>query len=155
MRPTTLTATAVAALALAASPVPASATPGARLRQLINDARAQHGLRPLRAERHLARAARGHSADMRRRRYFAHDSPEGTSPAARMRAAGYRHPSAVSETIAWGTGSERRPKALLRAWLHSPPHRAALLSPRFREIGVGVVRAHGQAWATADLGARR
>jgi uncharacterized protein YkwD len=29
------------------------------------------------------------------------------------------------------------PRAAVNAWLHSPPHRRALLEPRFRQIGAG------------------
>jgi uncharacterized protein YkwD len=182
MRPKTSTAAAVlAAAAVAGCPATASAQgaravargdsgfvlrssqaptsgrrhPAKRLRRLIDRVRARHGLPRLRPERHLARAARRHSADMQRRGYFAHDSPDGATPAERMAAAGYRGAIIVSETIAWGTGSSGRPGSLVRAWMGSPPHREILLSPRLREIGVGVTRAGGQAWATADFGARR
>ncbi len=52
----------------------------------------------------------------------------------------------------------------LELWLASPPHRANLLSPRWREIGLGAVHAfvaagvyEGRAVTilTADFGVRR
>jgi uncharacterized protein YkwD len=92
---------------------------------------------------------------MRRRRFFAHRSPDGRAPATRMAAAGYRRRRTVGETIAWGSGRLSRPRAIVRGWMRSRPHRRTLLSRRFREIGVGVARARRQAWATADFGARR
>lgn len=179
MRPKTLAAVAVTAAALSVGPAvaagrsdqatassPGGSTAGrartaqaageeSRVRQLIDGVRAQHGLRALRAERHLTRAARGHSADMRRRGYFAHNSPDGATPSDRIAAAGYRGATVMGETIAWGTGPNSTPDVLVRAWMRSRPHRVVLLSPRLRDIGVGVERAGDQAWITADFGARR
>jgi uncharacterized protein YkwD len=43
------------------------------------------------------------------------------------------------------------PSRVIRAWLSSPPHRAALLDPRFRRIGVGNRSARGGVFITADL----
>lgn len=136
--------------------ITASAPSQARkVRTLIARIRARHGLRRLRPERHLARAARAHSADMRRRGYFSHDSPDGRTPADRIHAAGYRRAAADGEIIAYGTGALSSPRALVRAWMRSPSHRDAILSGQFREIGVGVARAGRRAWATADFGTRR
>ena len=39
--------------------------------------------------------------------------------------------------IAWGTGLLSSPVAIVDGWMHSPPHRAVILTPQFREIGVG------------------
>jgi uncharacterized protein YkwD len=130
------------------------------LRCLINAARRGHGLRPLRAERHLARAAAGHSRDMVRRRYFAHDAPGGRGFGARVQGTGYGAGRAWSagETIAYGSGVLGSPRAILRAWLGSPPHRAILLTPGFRDIGLGEAAGTPGGGAgvtvTADLGGR-
>ena len=76
-------------------------------------------------------------ADMGRRNYFAHVSPTGKSPLSRARAAGWR--GGVGEVIAWGCGTLASPRATLRAWLNSPPHRAIVLGGG-RAAGVGVKR---------------
>ena len=102
---------------------------------LVNQTRAGAGLGSFRGERHLARAASRHAADMARRNYFAHVSPSGKSPMSRARAAGWR--GGVGEVIAWGCGSLATPRAILRAWLNSPPHRAIVLGGG-RAAGVGV-----------------
>ena len=112
---------------------------------LVNQARASAGLAPFRAERHLARAAARHAADMGRRKYFAHVSPTGKSPLARARAAGWR--GGVGEVIAWGCGTLASPRATLRAWLNSPPHRAIVL-------GGGRWPASGSRSRAAAAGAR-
>ncbi len=116
---------------------------------MVNHARMSSGLSPFRAERHLARAAARHAADMGRRHYFAHVSPSGTSPLSRARAAGWR--GGVGEVIAWGSGTLASPRATLRAWLNSPPHHAILLGGGHR-AGVGVKRVGGRAYWVIDVG---
>src|SRR5262245_13821648 len=56
---------------------------------LINRQRRAHGLRRLRLDRKLSRAARGHAADMVRRHYFDHNSRSGASFDARIRRTGW------------------------------------------------------------------
>jgi uncharacterized protein YkwD len=128
----------------------------ARLRRamlcLVNRTRMAAGLHPFRGERHLARAASRHAADMGRRHYFAHVSPSGKSPMSRARSAGWR--GGVGEVIAWGCGTMSSPRATLNAWLHSPPHRAILLGSAHR-AGVGVKRfsgCGGRAYWVIDVG---
>jgi uncharacterized protein YkwD len=108
---------------------------------LLNRVRARHGLQPLRLNPKLSRAARRHSRDMVRHRYFAHDSRNGRSPFDRMRATHYVPRNAswwLGENIGWGSGSLAEPASLVRAWMHSPPHRANILSGHFRDIGIGI-----------------
>ena len=128
----------------------------ARLRRamlcLVNRTRSAAGLAPFRGERHLARAASRHAADMGRRHYFAHVSPSGKGPMSRARSAGWR--GGVGEVIAWGCGTLSTPAATLRAWLNSPPHRAILLG-NARRAGVGVKRVGGcggRAYWVIDVG---
>ncbi len=119
---------------------------------LVNHARAGAGLSPFRAERHLGRAAARHASDMGRRNFFAHVSPNGKSPLARVRAAGWR--GGVGEVIAWGCGTLASPRATLRAWLNSPPHRAIVLGGG-HAAGVGVKRlggCGGRAYWVMDVG---
>jgi uncharacterized protein YkwD len=108
---------------------------------LVNAERARRGLRALRRDADLARAARGHAEDMVRRDYFDHTSPGGTTLKDRVRAAGYGKPGQgwrAGENIGWGTGARATPKALVDAWLGSDGHRRILLSGDYRELGVGV-----------------
>jgi uncharacterized protein YkwD len=111
-------------------------------RCLINVERRSRGLRGLRPNRRLARAALGHSRDMVRRSYFAHDSRSGASFSDRIRRRGYMTRAtrwAVGENIAWGAGPRATPRRIVEAWMDSPPHRANILNRRFREIGLGIV----------------
>jgi uncharacterized protein YkwD len=133
----------------------------AALACLIDQSRAEHGLPPLRYDDRLARAARAHTDDMVRRRYFAHVTPSGTGVTTRLRAAGFPMNGAwwAGEVLVAASGSLSTPQALMTAWLNSPPHRAILLSPRAARIGIGIARdmptgAHNAnaATVTADLG---
>ena len=112
---------------------------------LLNFERRAHGLPPLAENYLLDRAALGHSEDMVARRYFAHESPEGVSPSQRMRATGYMPGplGLMGENLAWGEGPYAAPAALMDDWMHSPPHREALLKPELKVVGIGIVYGDG------------
>jgi uncharacterized protein YkwD len=108
---------------------------------LLNIQRTSRGLRPLRLNGRLTRAAVGHSRDMVARRYFAHVGADG-SPVSRIRRAGYIPRVGlwtIGENLAWGTGTAASPAQIMDAWMNSPEHKANILTPGFREIGVGVI----------------
>jgi uncharacterized protein YkwD len=126
---------------------------------LLNRARDRHGLPSFRLNAKLSHAADRHSRDMVRHRYFAHDSRNGRSPFDRMRATHYVPRNStwwLGENIGWGSGSLTQPIAMVRAWMHSPPHRANILSRHFRDIGIGIVPGApvggGGATYTTDFG---
>jgi uncharacterized protein YkwD len=111
------------------------------LRCLVNATRERRGLPALRPSARLNLAADRHSADMVARRYFDHVTPEGASVVDRVRATGYLNGSrdwALGEDIGWGTGSASTPASIFRAFMNSPPHRRAILTRAYRDIGVGV-----------------
>ena len=126
-------------------------TSEASLLQTMNGVRASHGLAPLRLDVRLLRAARGHSADMLHRQYFAHGSVAG-----RALAHGARGP-VFGEDLAWGTDATAQ--WVVNQWLASPSHRAVLLRPGFRRVGIGIsvgtFAGHGgAAVVTADFAGR-
>lgn len=109
---------------------------------LLNHQRKTHGRRALKSNRHLARAARKHAADMVDRKYFSHTTPTGVSFVDRIMKQDYVDPGegwTLGENLAWGSYQLATPKAIVRAWMHSPGHRANILNPQFHEIGIGVV----------------
>jgi len=117
----------------------------------MNAVRKSHGLPTLRVDSHLVRAARGHSSDMLRRGYFAHGSVAG-----RAVAVGARGPL-FGEDLAWAT--RLTAQWVVDSWLASPSHRAVLLRPGFRRVGIGIVFGtfigHGGAGiVTADFAGR-
>ena len=133
-------------LVFAGTAQPAALTqPESALLQAMNAARAAHGLRPLQADPRLERAARGHSRTMLRTQSFAHGDFT-----ARIRRAGVRAPC-VGENLAWGSGALSRAQVMVNMWLASPAHRANLLRPGFRTVGVGAVRGTFEGYAGARL----
>ena len=130
---------------------------------LLNVERRRRGLHRLRQNAGLALAGQRHVSDMVRHRYFAHSSLSGTRFDARIRRAGYLRGSAhatLGENLAWGGGRLATARRIVRSWMQSPGHRANVLQPKFREVGIGIVRrlpvAHGGRGATyaAEFGAR-
>jgi cysteine-rich secretory family protein len=109
---------------------------------LLNGERADAGLRALKQNDKLVKAAVRHSRDMVDQQYFDHIAKNGSDPVARIRAAGYI-PSVgswtVGENLAWGTGSLATPKAIVAAWMKSQGHKENILRASFKEIGLGVV----------------
>lgn len=105
---------------------------------LVTSVRAANGLRPLRIDTRLARAARLKLADNVRCGDFSHTAC-GRPFTAVFEAAGYRG-AEVGENLAWAQGTLASPRQVLRSWLASPGHRANLLSPRFTEIGIALAR---------------
>jgi uncharacterized protein YkwD len=123
------------------------------VRCAINQQRARYGLRPLAANRRLARAATRHARDMARHNYFSHVSRNGKSPLRRVRAAGWRR--GVGEALAWGCGPDASPTAIVAAWLGSSAHRAIILGSG-RVVGIGYKRgagcSGGRAFVVAEVG---
>ena len=119
-------------------PVPANA---AQVRAatvcLINAQRARHGAAPLGENVLLQRAAAQHSLDMGKRDFFEHRNPDGVHPDARIIRQGYP-PILVGENLAWGELAESAPAKIVALWMKSPGHRANMLLPGYREIGLGL-----------------
>ena len=133
---------------------------------LLNQERRANGLRPLRSDGRLRRAAKRHASHMARADFFDHTTPQGTSMTDRVRRAGYTRGArrwSIGENIAWGVGGLATPRQIVAAWMRSPGHRANILNAGFREIGIGIasgapVRVHasgGGATYTTDFGVRR
>ena len=72
---------------------------------------------------------------------FTH-TPCGAGPAAAVKAAGYRF-SSYGENLFFGPWGQVTPRQVVAAWLASPPHRANILRPVFRDFGATFVRASG------------
>jgi uncharacterized protein YkwD len=119
---------------------------------LVNDERERAGLAPLKFSPRMAVMARGHSYDMAIRRYFAHNSPEGSTPADRLRGVGIEYQQ-LAENIYMDDSrdADGLPQRALKVWLASTD-RTNLLSPAFTESGVGIARsADGKTYVTQDF----
>jgi uncharacterized protein YkwD len=132
---------------------------------LINKRRARFHAHKLHGNAQLTQAAAGHSTSMNNLNYFAHDSSSDGSPVSRISATGYMNGASfwtVGEDLGWGWGSNATPKSAVAAWMNSAEHRSVLLSPSFRDIGIGFAPGsptgsdeNGSGIYTADFGARR
>jgi uncharacterized protein YkwD len=101
---------------------------------LVNVNRRQGGCGDLALDRRLITAAFGHAADMARRRYFAHESPNGEGAGDRVQDAGYKW-SRYGENIARGPDSAYE---VVDGWMHSPEHRENILDCRLHQMGIGL-----------------
>lgn len=109
--------------------------------RLVNEYRRWMGLRPLRIEPRLVKAAKAHSQEMEDLGYFSHTSPTAKekTPADRARNQGFES-HIVGENIAQG---ENTPREIVEAWQRSPGHHQALLDGRFSTLGCARV---GESW---------
>lgn len=101
--------------------------------KMVNRERATRGLKPLKMNAKLQAAARKHSLDMFKRGFFGHINPDKLTPFDRMQKAGILYTKA-------GENLAKAPSVSIAhdGLMHSPGHRANILDPGFRQIGIGV-----------------
>ncbi len=102
---------------------------------VTNGERTTSGLMTLTLNTKLSNAATAKLADMFAKQYFAHEAPDGTTPADWVEGAGYVY-RLTGENLALGDFSGDTD--LVTAWMNSPGHRANILKPEYTEIGVAV-----------------
>lgn len=120
--------------------------------ELVNEERRQRNLPAFEADQDLDEAAQFHAADMLKRHYYAHESPEGKTVMDRYIAAGGSRWQLVEENIAY---CERcRPpvtrddvERLHKGWMKSRPHRMNILDPGVDRFGFGVAIGDGGLYA--------
>jgi uncharacterized protein YkwD len=120
----------VCALAVVAMLVPAAAVadPEREAIDELNQIRHEHGLATLHVSASLHRSSLRYARQMIRRDYFGH--------LARIQVASVF--SYAGEVLAMHSGLSAEPRQTVAQWMHSPPHRALLLSRRFRFVGMGL-----------------
>ena len=147
-------------LALVRAPVPALAEAASenaaaqteRVLELTNAERVRAGLPPLALSPQLTQAAQQYSDVLATDGCFAHTCGPVPEMTQRDAQAGYTGWTAVGENIAAGYPS---PEAVVSGWMASPGHRANILNPDYRELGVGLSSGgkYGAYW-TEEFGAR-
>ncbi len=105
-----------------------------RMLDLINSERAKAGLAPLKANLKLTEVARLKAKDMIAKNYFSHNSPTYGSPFEMMRQFGISYRTA-GENLAGAPSVDTAHRNLM----NSPGHRANILNPNYKEIGIGVL----------------
>lgn len=120
-------------------------TPGQRVLDLVNRRRGEARLPRLRVDPRLVEAARKHAQDMAQGGPFGHVGSDGTSPADRVRQAGYVFLTA-GENVAAGMSS---PDEAVKDWMGSPEHRVNILGG-YTQTGIAYVHArfspYGSYW---------
>ncbi len=122
---------------------------------LVNQQRAANGLQPLTLDSRLVNAARSHNNAMIQKNEFSHqvtgELPLCTTGASNDRydAVGYGW-TMCAENIAAG---QRTPQDVMNAWMNSSGHRANILNPNLKNIGIGYTTggSYGTYW-TQDFG---
>ncbi len=118
-----------------------------------NLARRADGAPPLRWNAQLTEAARWFSWDSvanRAESYCGHQDTQGNWPDVRTHNAGYKGASGAENAYCGYLSGE----AAVTGWLNSPGHRANLLDPGSREVGLGYYLAPGggRGYVTQDFG---
>ncbi len=132
----------------------------------LNGVRRVHALSPLKASGPLFDAADRHTGEMGRAGYFSHASLDRTPFWRRIERS---YPSAgrrcwsVGEVLLWASPTVS-PSEAIRMWMNSPAHRANLLDPAWREVGIaashfggstpGIFAGQSVTVVTADFGVR-
>src|SRR6476620_525232 len=104
-----------------------------RVLELTNIERSKLGLSPLILNTQLLNAAENHSQNMALQDFFSHTGKDGSSLGSRISATGYQF-SAAAENIAAGSST---PEQVVSSWMNSSGHRANILNPNLKEIGIG------------------
>ena len=92
----------------------------------------------------LEAAAQSHVEDMASGQFMAHTGSNGSSPQDRIQLTGYEAARHKYDDGSWMYPSQenvaigqRSPEKVVEAWMNSPGHGAAILTPETKEIGVG------------------
>lgn len=131
--------------------IPSVKTESEKVLDLINDIRTSKGLNTLTSNPLLEQAATIHANELDARNELTHQSNDGLNSQGRIRKTGYFDVDmatcncsgwnqAYGEILANGTTSA---DAVVDQWMNSTVHRNIMLSPDYRELGVGI---SGSTW---------
>lgn len=133
-----------------------------RIHEQINKNRKKHGLQSLAWNDALSRIAAKHSRDMANRNFLDHNTPEGKTFSDRYRQSGFSCEILVGNKIHAGAenlalsrlynsttrengityyhwnSSEEIALRTVDGWMDSPSHRENILTPHWRQEGVGI-----------------
>lgn len=104
-------------------------------RAIINQYRQEKGLRPLRLNADLTKAAKAHSRDLAKWDRISHYGSDGSNPWDRVKRTGYKARLAAENV---GTGQISF-KEVMRGWKKSPGHNKNLLLADAEHMGIALV----------------
>lgn len=144
---------------------------------LVNAERDKRKLKKLEWNEKLAVIARKHSADMAKRNYFSHKSPEGTDPTSRAKESGFNCQKKYGNLIRSGIGEnifqnhiyksvtyigenayydyrtlDEIAETTVEGWMKSDGHRENILDSGYDSEGIGVVISNsGEIYTTQNF----
>lgn len=118
---------------------------GSRLATLINQARAQHGLRALTVTSGTSTVAAAWTQHLDQQQALSHNPDLGHQ----LETHGSPNWTAYGENV--GDGPTSSADTLFQAYMNSPEHRDNILGSAYRYLGVGVVFDGSTAWNTLDF----
>jgi hypothetical protein len=118
-----------------ANPPDDSFVPDVSFSLLLNDERAEGGVRAVVQNEILTEVALNHAVDMDSNNYLSHTGRDGRSPGDRADAAGYDW-NFIAENIARGFHTE---SGVMQGWMASEGHRENILDPRAEDFGIARV----------------
>ncbi len=116
-----------------------------RLFGMINSERLTKGLIPLKSDAKIQKAARTHSRDMVKRRYFDHVNPDKESVGSRLKAAKIKW-TMVAENIASNKNLDDPVEAAFKSWLESKDHYRNIINSDYELSGIGIAQAQDDAF---------
>lgn len=105
---------------------------------MVNQKRAENGLKPLTWSGDLEVMANRHSRDMAANKYFGHRGLDGSMVSDRADRSGIGRWRAIGENIAYNRGYKQPIERAVELWMGSATHRQNLLNDQWRESAIGV-----------------
>lgn len=106
-----------------------------KIYSLINAERKKAGLNELTINPLLEQSAKAKAEDMITKNYWAHNGPNGETPWQFFKDAGYVY-TYSGENLAMKYITE---ETVVQGWMNSPTHRANILKPEFKDMGIYIV----------------
>ncbi len=147
-----------------------------KIHDLVNKERAKRGLSALLKDERLHKVARKYSQDMVKRNFFSHNDPDGRSFYDRYKAEGFECSIRTGGTTCMGaeniaqsnlfssyfykegktffnwTTEDKIAKSVVKQWMSSKGHSANILTPYFKQQGIGVAFSDdGKAYITENF----
>jgi len=118
------------------TPAELAAIISANMISLVNQSRVEAGVEPLKENFVLAEFAQAKGEDMVTRDYFAHNTPEGKRPWQWINRSEYDYIYAGENLAMDFTSAE----VVHSAFMRSPTHRKNILNPKYKEVGMAVLK---------------
>lgn len=132
---------------------------------LVNRRRSKAGVRRVKKQSKVAKAATRHTKQMKKTNCLAHLCPGEPPLVGRLQKTNYLPCGCnwgVGENIGWGMGrKDGSPRAMVAQWMRSSVHRGTMLNGAFEHVGVGYRRggpasgSNKAATYTIDFGFKR